>query len=141
MVADHLPSHIRARLAGRPAFEAPAGQQAINRREIWRLEFSDRTSCSIGVPNVLGALVAKGAAWIADNRNPERHLHDAATLFAAVEDASALDYDLSANDRRRLRALRDRLQDPRHSGWALVSPPERLVAQQNLEMIARAARL
>ncbi|WBU36712.1 hypothetical protein [Homoserinibacter sp. YIM 151385] len=141
MVADHLPSHVRTRLAGRPAFRAPAGQQAINRRELWRLEFADDTNCSIGVPNVLGALVAKGAAWIVDNRNPERHLQDAATLFAAVGDASALDYDLSTNDRKRLRALRDQLQDPRHAAWGLLDAQERLLGQQNLQLLARAARL
>lgn len=141
MVADHLPSHVRTCLAGRPAFRAPAGQQAINRREFWRLEFADGMSCAIHVPNVLGALVAKGAAWIADNRNPERHLQDAATLFAAVNDASALDYNLSTNDRKRLRALRKPLQDPRHPAWSLLDARERVLGQQNLELIARAAKL
>lgn len=141
MVADHLPSHIRARLAGRPAFQAPAGQQAINRREVWRLEFSPNLSCLVGIPNVLGALVAKGAAWVVDNRNPERHLQDAATLLAAVGDASALDYSLSANDRRRLRAIHDSLDDARHPAWGLLNPEERLRGQQNLHLIAGAARL
>lgn len=141
MVADHMPSHIRARLAGRPAFQAPAGQQAINRREIWQLEFSTEVTCTVGIPNILGALVAKGAAWIVDNRNPERHLQDAATLFAAVEDASAINYTLSTTDRRRLRALREQLADARHPAWALLSADERLLGQQNLELITTAARL
>lgn len=141
MVADHLPSHIRARLAGRPAFQAPAGQQAINRREIWQLEFSAEVTCAVGIPNILGALVAKGAAWIVENRNPERHLQDAATLFAAVEDASAINYQLSKTDRRRLRALREQLTDARHPAWALLSADERLNGQQNLELISNAARL
>ena len=141
LVADHLPSHIRARLAGRPAFPAPAGQQAINRREVWRLEFSPELSCLVGIPNVLGALIAKGAAWVADTRNPERHIQDAATLLATVEDPSTLDYGLSTRDRRRLRAIHEPLQDSRHFAWGLLDPPERLSGQQNLELIARAARL
>lgn len=141
MVADHLPSHIRARLAGRPAFQAPAGQQAINRRELWRLEFSPELRCLVGIPNVLGALVAKGAAWVVDNRNPERHLQDAATLLAAVGDPSTLDYNLSTSDRRRLRAIRVPLQDSRHPAWGLLALDERLLGQQNLELIAGAARL
>lgn len=141
MVADHLPSHIRARLAGRPAFQAPAGQQAINRREVWRLEFSPELSCLVGIPNVLGALISKGAAWVVDSRNPERHLQDAATLLAAVEDPSTLDYELSKRDRQRLRALHEPLQDSRHSAWGLLDPGERLLGQQNLELIAGAARL
>lgn len=141
MVADHLPSHIRARLAGRPAFQAPAGQQAINRREVWRLEFSPQVTCLVGIPNVLGALVAKGAAWVVDSRNPERHLQDAATLLAAVGDPSTLDYSLSTSDRKRLRAIRGPLQDSRHPAWGLLDPDERLLGQQNLELIAGAARL
>lgn len=141
MVADHLPAHVRARLAGRPAFQAPAGQQAINRREVWQLEFSSDLRCRIGVPNVLGALVAKGAAWIADNRNPERHLQDVATLLAAIQDASAIDYTLTASDRRRLRAVRNPLSNPAQAAWSLLDARERLRGQQNLELVARAARL
>jgi len=141
MVADHLPSHIRARLAGRPVFQAPAGQQAINRREVWRLEFSPELTCLVGIPNTLGALIAKGAAWVADSRNPERHIQDAATLLAAVDDPSAIDYSLSTSDRRRLRAIREHLQDSRHPAWGLLDPDERTRGQQNLELIARAARL
>ncbi|GAA2240296.1 hypothetical protein N1031_12875 [Herbiconiux moechotypicola] len=141
MVADHLPSHIRARLSGRPAFQAPAGQQAINRREVWRLEFSPDLVCSVGIPNTLGALVAKGAAWMVDTRNPERHLQDSATLLAAVGDASALDYRLSHNDRRRLRAIHAHLRDERHPAWGLLEEQERREGQQNLELIAGGAGL
>lgn len=36
MVADHLPSRMQPRLARRPAFAAPAGEQAIRRRDRYR---------------------------------------------------------------------------------------------------------
>ena len=141
MVADHLPKHLgKPRLDRRDAFEAPAGEQAIRRRELWELRFAPDLSCTVGVPNGLGALVAKGAAWLVDRRDRGRHLQDGAVLLAAVADPSAIDYDsMSGNDRKRLRALRDELVTPAHEAWSMLSGDERRRGLQNLELIARAA--
>ena len=143
MVADHLPQHLGSpRLDRRDAFEAPAGEQAIRRRELWELRFAPEVACIVGVPNELGALVAKGAAWLVDRRDGSRHLQDGAVLLAAMADPSSIDYDsLSANDRKRLRALRDELVDPSHEAWSLLSGDERRRGRQNLELIAGAAGL
>lgn len=54
MIADHLPSRMKPRLAEMPAFVAPAGEQAIRRRDAYRLEFRGAKSVEIGVPNELG---------------------------------------------------------------------------------------
>lgn len=110
MVADHLPSRIEPRLDRRPAFAAPSGEQAIRRRDIYRLQFSSGSVADVGVPDELGAIVAKGAAWLVDRRDRERHLDDAAVLLASIRDASVLDYQsLSKNDRKRIRAVTDEL--------------------------------
>ena len=112
MVADHLPSRMVPRLDRRPAFAAPSGEQAIRRRDFYQLRFVAGPIAEVGVPDELGALVAKGAAWLVDRRGRERHLDDAAVLLACVTDASELDYEaMSKNDRKRIRAVIDELID------------------------------
>ena len=51
MVADHLPSRMIPRLDRRPAFEAPSGEQAIRRRDAYRLEFRGGAVAEVGVPD------------------------------------------------------------------------------------------
>lgn len=118
MVADHLPSQMEPRLGRRSAFAAPAGEQAIRRRDTFRLNFSSGQTALLGVPDELGALVAKGAAWLIDRRDRDRHIDDGAVLFACVGDASTLDYaGMSKNDRKRVSALISHLADASCSSW------------------------
>lgn len=139
MVADHLPSRMRPRLAQRPAFPAPGGQQAINRRDLYTLAFRGGARVEIGVPDELGALVAKGAAYLVDSRDRDRHLDDAAVLLACVSDASALDYGgTSPNDRRRIRAVLDHLVDERHASWLGLDTDARARGLMNAELIGGA---
>jgi len=121
MIADHLPSRMMPRLDRRPAFPVPAGEQAIRRRDSYVLKFASGASARIGVPDELGALVAKGAAWLVDRRDRRRHLDDSAILLACVPDASELDYEsMSKNDRKRIREITDELLDPAHVSWVNV---------------------
>lgn len=138
MVADHLPSRMTPRLDRRPAFEATAGEQAIRRREIYRLTFDGGVAVDIGVPNVLGALVAKGAAWLVDRRDRTRHLDDAAVLLACIADASQLDFDgMSTNDRKRIGAIIEQL-DGAHPSWISLTNDARSYGLFNRELIRRA---
>lgn len=126
MVADHLPSRMEPRLDRRPAFAAPSGEQAILRRDIYQLRFASSAMAEIGVPDELGALVAKGAAWLVDRRDRRRHLDDSAVLLACVTDASELHYDsMNKNDRKRIRAVTDELIDPTHVSWANLDAADR----------------
>lgn len=112
MVPDHIPQARFPRLAQRPALEVPAGRQAIDRRDLYELTFASGRSVTVGVPDELGALVAKGAAYVIDQRDAGRHLDDSATLLASIEDASEIDYSRStSSDRKRLRVIRDHLAD------------------------------
>lgn len=139
MVADHLPSGMRPRLQQRDAFAAPAGQQAIDRRDTYVLTFNGGASVTLGVPDELGAIVAKGAAFTVDQRERGRHLDDAAVLFACVTDASALDYDgTSRNDRRRIRALTSQISGPAHTSWTNLDPQDRERGQMNVALISGA---
>lgn len=141
MVADHLPSRMRPRLAQRPAFAAPAGEQAIRRRDTYTLTFNGGAHVVLGVPDELGALVAKGAAYLVDNRDRGRHLDDAAVLLACVADASELAYDtMSVNDRRRLRAILEQVGDERHSSWVNLDQADRERGLMNAVLIDRAVQ-
>lgn len=136
MVADHLPSRMRPRLAQRTAFAAPAGEQAIRRRDMYTLTFNGGARVILGVPDELGALVAKGAAYLVDSRDRGRHLDDAAVLLACVTDASELSYDaMSVNDRRRLRAILEQVGDERHSSWVNLDQTDRERGIMNAALI------
>lgn len=136
MVADHLPSRMDPRMDRRPAFPAPSGEQAIRRRDFYLLQFASGASAQIGVPDELGALVVKGAAWLVDQRGRRRHLDDSAVLLACVLDASGMDYEsMSKNDRRRIRAVTDELLDPAHVSWVNIDPADRERGMFNLRVI------
>lgn len=139
MVADHLPSRMEPRLDRRPAFAAPSGEQAIRRRDIYELQFASGIVSTVGVPDELGALVAKGAAWLVDRRDRGRHLDDVAVLLAGIPDASALDYaSMSKNDRKRIRAVIDELADPTHLSWINTDEPYRSQGMLTLTLIRQA---
>lgn len=141
MVADHLPPKFNPRLLRRPAFVAPAGEQAIRRRDTFIIT-SSVTTCTVQAPDVLGALVGKGAAFIVDNRDPGRHIQDAATLFASIGKVSDLELDaLSKNDRKRLTVLVRALSSDTAAGWEHLDGDFRSRGQQALQRLAMAARL
>lgn len=138
MIADHLPSRMKPRLAQMPAFAAPAGEQAIRRRDIYRLVFGNGRRVEIGVPDELGALVAKSAAYLVDSRDRERHLDDCAVLLACIDDASALDYEsANSNDRKRIKATTDLLEEA-HPSWVNLDAPDRRRGRVNLVLIRQA---
>ncbi|GGF39536.1 hypothetical protein GCM10011399_35550 [Subtercola lobariae] len=141
MVADHLPSHMKPRFMMHPAFAAEAGEQAIRRRDTFVVR-STSGIIELNAPDVLGALIAKGAANIVDQRDPGRHLEDAAVLLATIDAVGSLDVtSLSVNDRRRLRRIASRLSDAEASAWSLLSIDERLRGQQNVQRLTIAAQL
>ncbi|EPR76401.1 hypothetical protein ADILRU_1166 [Leifsonia rubra CMS 76R] len=140
MVADHLPSSIRPRLQQRPAFSVDGGTQALKRRDTF-IVTSSTGSVTIGVPDVLGALVGKGAAYMVDQRSPQRHLEDSAVLLASIDVVGALDLSLSKNDRRRLNRVASELSDPFHTGWLGLNQAEQNAGQRNLALLISAAAL
>ena len=121
------------------AVHAPAGPPAIDRRDICTLTFTSGARVELGVQDELGALVAKGAAHMADNRDRGRHLDDAAVLLACVSDASELDYEgMSQNDRRRLRAVLELVGIDAHSSWVALDDGARARGLMNAHLIGGA---
>jgi len=141
MVADHLPSQLKPRFMMRPAFAVTAGEQSLRRRDTFVVKSTTRT-VTLGAPDVLGALIGKGAASIVDSRDPGRHLDDAAVLLASIESVGALDLThLSANDRKRLTTIASTLGEVVHPAWLNLNEPQRAKARRNLAAIVTAVPL
>lgn len=67
----------------RPLLRSPGAAQALLRRDTYSLVDSEQ-SAELEVPDSLGAIIAKAAAYAVDSRNPQRHLEDLAVLGAAT---------------------------------------------------------
>ncbi len=112
MSPDHLPrwterKHLTT-VHGENIFTTPGGAQALERCMSLTLE-DDDVQCNIRIPDQLGALILKAAAWVADQGGQRsRHLQDALTLCLIFNDPETQRLRLhSRNDRRRLLALRE----------------------------------
>ncbi|MFE5702259.1 hypothetical protein [Rhodococcus koreensis] len=121
MVADHLAPKLRPRVSGREVFAVPAGTSALRKTVDCLVEIGG-VSTKLSVPDVLGALVLKGAAYLEDPRDRGRHLDDAVVLACAVDNPMADRARMRGSDRGRVRALAEVLADPDHRSW--LSMPE-----------------
>lgn len=97
-------------------FRCPRGTSAL--RKTVNCEVSTGvTVVTLSIPDVLGALVLKGAAYIEDSRDVGRHLDDAAVLACTATDPVGDRTRMIGSDRRRVTALWKALQDENHRSW------------------------
>lgn len=138
LVADHVPPSRQARshLGQWSTMAIPGGTQAIERRERITIKMGP-DSFDISIPNLLGALVLKCAAYAADNRNRQRHLDDVAMLLALVPDAGEARTCLKGSDGKRIRGVCKALDDPNNPSWLQLSSEERLMGQRALRILTR----
>lgn len=89
--------------AGRPGLSAPGGNQALARAE--RVPVTvEAVSGYVPRPTLLGAIVVKAHAWLADRRDRERHAQDLVALAGiALSDPRAVIEESSPDDRKVLR--------------------------------------
>ncbi|CAJ1583622.1 hypothetical protein [[Mycobacterium] wendilense] len=116
MVADRLPPKWRPTAFRRPVFAVPGGTSALRKTVNCEVDTAEGIVV-VSVPDVLGALVLKGAAYIGDSRDRARHVDDAAVLACMVSDPVADRARMSKGDSKRIRALWSALQDRRHRSW------------------------
>jgi len=129
---------IRARWSRRSVLVAPAARQALDRRDRYVLQGTTK-SVRIAVPDPLGAIVAKAAAYHVDQRDPGRHLEDLAVLMASGGGRRALGLErLARRDKQHLRPALDALIDEGHDAWSVLEFGDRLVAQRARRAIAEA---
>lgn len=136
MAADHAAPRAQQLLHGRPMFAVDGGTQALWRTMVYLIAADDGSEYRISVPDELAALVLKGAAHLADNRDRDRHLQDAALLAACITDHAAEIGRLAGSDRSRIVQLASALSDPRHPAWLALDEPDRTTGQDTLRILA-----
>ena len=116
MVADHLSPNRHPKALGRRVFAVPGGTSALNKTVNCEVN-TEVGVVMLSIPDVLGALVLKGAAYIEDSRDRERHIDDAAILACAVTDPVADRTRMAGSDQKRITALWKALQHLDHRAW------------------------
>lgn len=135
LVADHLPKRSQPRLRRHPVMPADGGAQALARTERVTID-DDGQTVELTVPDLLGALVLKGAAHMVDQREPARHLRDAALLASLITDHRHELTRLQGSDRKRLRHVREALGDPFDDAWLVLPEDARLRGQDTLRILS-----
>ena len=124
----------------RPFLRSPGAAQALDRRDTYTLIHGDK-SVKLHVPDALGAVVAKAAAYAVDSRNPQRHLEDLAVLGASAGAPRTLGLEkLTPKDRRHLNRVVPLLTDAQHRAWAILDAYDRELGQRIWARIAIATR-
>ncbi|WP_155854044.1 hypothetical protein [Paenarthrobacter nicotinovorans] len=137
MVADHLAPAKIPTLGGRKPFQVSGGTQALQRTVNCRMTVDDDGEPAlISIPNALGALVLKGAAYREDSRERERHLDDAVVLCATIRTPLVTAAQMKGSDRSRVLSLHKELADPGHRSWQLLDPADRTPAMDALRILA-----
>jgi hypothetical protein len=114
----------RTGITGGTTLATPGAQQAINRSEPVTVQVDDRIGI-IRRPNMLGALVAKAAAFsVPSDSAKERHLSDFATLAAMAQGFDRIAQQLTTRDRHYLLPMIKALDNSRRL-WASIEGAER----------------
>ena len=117
LAPDHTPPKYSLRTAaGGETIRVAAGRQALE-RVVAVTVVKDGRSGIVPVPDLLGAVVLKAAAWSTDNRDRERHSGDAAFLVSLLTDPLAERARFRGSDRKRLGRLDAVLGDPDAAEW------------------------
>lgn len=131
-LADRLGPNRAHTLRRRKVLEIDGGQQATKRMSHLEVEGCEAPML---IPDRLGALVLKGAAFLVDSRDRDRHLQDAAVLAATITDHAHQLTRLKGSDGKRLRALSEALSPVRHSAWLRLDEQQRQAGRDTLRIL------
>ncbi|WP_263999278.1 hypothetical protein [Mycobacterium yunnanensis] len=121
MVGDHLQHPPKA--LGHEVFRVPGSTGALQRTVNVTVHIDSQT-VRFSLPSVIAALGLKGAAYMADSRDTERHLHDAAVLACCIDDPEAVADQVQGSDRGRIQRLWHELKPQQHPAWLLIEDTE-----------------
>jgi hypothetical protein len=114
----------RTGVTGGTTLATPGAQQAITRSEIVTVQVDDTTG-AVRRPNMVGALVAKAAAFSVPNDSAkERHLTDFAVLAAIAGRSDRIAEQLTVRDRAYLMPMLSAVAKSR-SLWASIQGADR----------------
>ncbi|MBM6403303.1 hypothetical protein JQN72_03460 [Phycicoccus sp. CSK15P-2] len=134
LMSDHPAPHVVERLRGRDMVRIEGGTQALRRTMNAVLEITTEERTTVSVPSPFGALILKAAAHTTDGRDRDRHLFDAVSLLACIDDPFVERDDLHGSDRRRLAKLRKAIPDD-HPAWRQLPPDHRANAETALHIL------
>ncbi|MFV8160739.1 hypothetical protein ACNQVK_01050 [Mycobacterium sp. 134] len=134
MVADHLPPSLEQKALRRKVFEVPGGTSALRKTVNCHVVVGSETIV-LSIPDALGALVLKGAAYLEDARDRRRHLDDAVVLTCTVSNPMADRERMIGSDSKRIRALWSVLQDRGHPSWIAVGERSALRGHNALRIL------
>lgn len=134
-VTDHLAPKMIPSIGGRKPFQVTGGTQALRRTVNCRVTVGGGEHVLISIPNTLGALVLKGAAYQEDSRDAGRHLDDAAVLLATITSPLTLVADMGGSDRSRILILNRALSDAGHGSWKVLDLADRARGISNLAVL------
>ncbi|USQ79093.1 hypothetical protein NF556_15935 [Ornithinimicrobium faecis] len=135
--ADHAAPSVVERMRGHDMVPIAGGTQALQRTINATLIIRAGVPTTISVPRAFGAVLLKSAAYLADSRDRDRHLFDAAALLACIDDPFEEAAELRGSDRRRIATLSDRLTEG-HPSWRALTPRARANGQAALRILAAA---
>jgi hypothetical protein len=138
MVADHVAPRVMAERGGRNTFQVPGGTQALKRTELATITPPTGAPFTLSVPNLIGALMLKSAAYTGDSRDRGRHLGDSVVLLACITDPRALAGTFAGSDRSRISTLAKALKDKNSEHWLALDPAPRDRARRVLGILAAA---
>lgn len=140
LVADHTLKKLAKflKIFNIPLMSMPGGAQAIERSMLIKLiDKVNNVEAELRIPDLLGALILKSAAYSADNvGDKERHLYDAALIASLIDDPDAEAKRLhSKNDYKRLRFLQAKL-NKEAKYWDFVDARHKLNSLDAIETLA-----
>ena len=106
-------------IRGGHTIRVEGGRQALNRIAVVTVNLEGQR-VDVPIPDLLGAVVLKSAAWAVDSRDRVRHSQDAAFLVSLMRDPRSERARLAGSDRRRLHKLDSVLADPNAREWMLL---------------------
>jgi hypothetical protein len=121
MAADHVAPSRRELLLAAPMSQVEGGTQALQRTMLFVVQPATGARIELSVPDELGALILKAAAYRVDTRDRDRHLNDAAVLAATITDHARELARLKGTDLARLRLVVKALEDSNHPSWLALS--------------------
>ena len=135
LIAEHLPSRKKevARVNRWPILETPSGTQALERQMPIHLSFNKELR-EIFIPDLLGAVILKAAAYGADNRGRTRHLEDAALLASLISDHATELERLQGSDKKRLKVIASALSDENNPAWLKLPEKQRINGMDTLRI-------
>lgn len=136
-VIDILASrNVRApvRWGGHEVLKVAGATQAIQRKDTYILTDGNQ-NFAVGVPDSVGAIIAKSAAHKVDRVNRERHLRDLVSLLASSPQGEFEQTDLSKKEKQYLRHLTNKIGNRLQPWWLGFSPVQLGIAEANLESI------